>query len=131
MNRLNVIRVVMSTLLVGCAQEPLYLECQTMRLYGFNQRYTIDFSEKTVTEGRFRPQRLIVYENELIWNDESSRTKLDRFSLEMSKTIYGTGKEICEDELTEALAKFGDVGVCYVDHDTTTVRSCYAIDKKL
>ena len=99
-----------------------------MRLYGYNERYTIDLSEKTVTQGGFRPQRLIVDDNELIWSDESSRTKLDRFSLEMSTTFYGTGKEICGDEFTEAI---GDYGGCYIDHDTTTVATCYVVDKKL
>ena len=103
-----------------------------MRLYGYNERYTIDLSDKTVTQGGFRPQRLIVDDNELIWSDESSRTKLDRFSLEMSTTIYGTGKEICGDELTKALEEeFGDHGDCYVDHNTTTIATCYVVDKKL
>ena len=131
MNGLNAIIVVMLTLLIGCSQEPLYLECQTMDLYGYNERYTIDFSEKTVTEGRSRPQDLMVFDNELIWLDESSRTRLDRFSLEMSTTIYGTGEEICGDELSELLPFAGDDGSCMLDQDTTTVDNCYVVDKKL
>jgi len=127
MKRFTLILAVLFPMLVGCSQEPMYLECQTRQSLGYNERFTVDLSEKTVSRtgmgGTQYP--LDVYESQLIWSDARSTNKLDRFSLKLEYTLYPTGEETCN------LLPGMEEEYCYMDTKASTwIYDCMVIGKK-
>jgi len=124
MKRFTLILAVLLPMLVGCSQEPMYLECQTSQTLGYNERFTVDLSEKTVSRRTGTQYPLEVYESQLIWSDARSMYDLDRFSLKLEYTLYPTGEEICE--LLPGMEH------CYMDTKASTwIYDCMVIGKNI